>query len=124
MGDIINAKQKFFEKYSRDVLNKLYKEIELLKRWFYENYKSYTLDVTVEFNTLRRYLSIKSRIMTPQKELLDVKDSFFREIRIEEKSFSNNDFMKPFLHVFNEKYRDEINRLIRNDIHLKESEVA
>lgn len=115
MNNVIHKEKLFIEKYTEGILRRLDKEIRLLHKWFHDNYPQGRLEVQVEFSKIRRVIYIRTRIFQ-DKELVNDRDSFIRMISIEEKSLGNHRFMDLFLEILNEKYREEVSRLIRNHL--------
>lgn len=118
MDNVIHREKLFIEKYTEGIFKRLEKEIRLLHKWFRDNYPSGELQVSVELSKLRRILYLRTRVFQNKEQVSD-RDSFINMITIEEKSLSNPRFMDPFLMIMNEKYREEITRLLRNHEHRK-----
>ncbi len=123
MANIINAQDKFIKQYCTNTLNRLNKEISLLQKFISVEYPSWTLEFYVDFNKLRRSVTLKCRLIS-EGNVIPLKDTFLMSLSLPEKKFTDGQFMGDFLHVFNTEYRGEIARLIRNYNHLKMSEIA
>lgn len=115
---VIDARKLFIEKYTEGIFRRLEKEIRLLYKWFRDNYPQGRLEVQVEFSKIRRIVYIRTRVFQ-DKEPVNDRDSFIKLMTIEEKSLGNPKFMDTYLMIFNEKFREELTRLLRNHEHKK-----